>query len=225
MCMGHNRVTLYIYILPFGLRAWMHEDEYIITTRCSPKQWELLRYLHAWRGIKGVELDAYSVCGMGFSSAVPLVFVALIYHVAANGISPMCRTPNLPLNGGVKGGTQPLYSVGSVLYYTCNDGFQLQNGFSWTACRLNKQGTYWQNNPPTCARKRICKEHYKVMLLRWRLRYINKHAQYIIKYLVDSFYIPIDRPRAIWSQHTSFCILHACVSCRAGEGGGGGFTP
>ena len=92
---------------------------------------------------------------MGFSSAVPLVFVALIHNIAANGIYPMCHTPNLPLNGGVKGGTQSLYSVGSVLYYTCNDGYQLQDGFPWTACRLNNKGTYWQNNPPTCARKRI----------------------------------------------------------------------
>eukprot|EP00731_Ephydatia_muelleri_P038089 Em0651g1a len=62
----------------------------------------------------------------------------------------MCRTPNLPQNGGIKGGTQPLYSLGSVLYYTCNDGYQLQAGFAWTACRLSYKGTYWENSPPTC---------------------------------------------------------------------------
>eukprot|EP00731_Ephydatia_muelleri_P021328 Em0013g1055a len=87
--------------------------------------------------------------GMGYSAAL-LAFIAVVHSVAANGISPMCRTPNLPQNGGIKGGTQPLYSLGSVLYYTCNDGYQLQAGFAWTACRLSYKGTYWENSPPTC---------------------------------------------------------------------------
>ena len=93
--------------------------------------------------------------GMGRYSVAGLVFVVVAHNVAANAILPMCNTPNLPLNGGIKGGTQPLYSLGSVLYYTCNDGYQMQAGFAWTACRLSFKGTYWENNPPTCVRKRM----------------------------------------------------------------------
>ena len=88
--------------------------------------------------------------GMDFP-AVVLVCLGVIHSVAAHGIMPTCGAPDLPKDGGIQGGTQAPYSIGSVLYYSCNNGFQLQA--AWTACRLSYTGTYWQNGPPTCVRK------------------------------------------------------------------------
>ena len=91
---------------------------------------------------------------MGFS-AVVLLFVGLVNCGVMAGIYPTCSTPSLPKNGGIQGSIQQYYSVGTVLYYSCNYGYVSHPQNSWTACRLAFSGTYWENTPPTCTRKKM----------------------------------------------------------------------
>ncbi len=67
--------------------------------------------------------------------------------------SPLyCDPPRVPEHGDYDGERRQYYTLGTVVNYRCDHGYQL-DGNPWTVCAYNDHGPYWIYDAPVCRRE------------------------------------------------------------------------